>query len=259
MTGPIHRAPAERRRLILHSLNRTEPTSVEALARLTGASAVTIRRDLAELASHELVRRVHGGACLPAHRGARYPYSERAEEDLESKRVLARATAARVADGESLILDTGSTCELIAQLLAGRDLTVLALSLRTASVLAQVPGTRVSIPGGTVETETLSLLSVMSLDALRQFRADTAVLGACAASPTWGLCSTQSEDAAVKRAIMASASRVLLPTTSRKLTRTSAYRFGGVEDVTEILVTSDAPEAALDGLRAAGVVVSVCS
>ena len=134
----------------------------------------------------------------------------------------------------------------------------MALSLRTAATLAEVPGARVTIPGGPVETETLSLLTVMTVDALRDFRADTAVLGACAASPASGLCTYQPEDAVVKRAIIASASRVLLPTTTRKLTRASTYRFGSLEDVDDILVTSDAPEESLAELRAAGVAVSVC-
>lgn len=250
--------PAERQRTILRSLNRVDPVSVDALARLTGVSVVTIRRDLSDLASRDLIRRVHGGALLPTRRGARPTYAVRASEDMEAKRVLARATAARIEDGESLILDNGTTCELIAHHLAGRDLTVMALSLRTAATLAEVPGARVTIPGGPVETETLSLLTVMTVDALRDFRADTAVLGACAASPASGLCTYQPEDAVVKRAIIASASRVLLPTTTRKLTRASTYRFGSLEDVDDILVTSDAPEESLAELRAAGVTVSVC-
>ena len=250
-------SPAQRRRTILHALGAT-PVSVTALARLTGVSAVTVRRDLTELAQADLVRRVHGGATLAPRRGAQQPYALRAGEDLDAKRILARATADLIEDGESVVLDNGTTCELIAEHLAGRDLTVMALSLRTAATLAAVPGVRTVVPGGAVETETLSMLTIGAVDALRDFRADTAVLGACAASPSDGLCTVQSEDAAVKRAVIASGSRVILPTTARKLTRSSSYRFGRLSDLDELLTTADAPGEVVAALRGTGVAVTLC-
>ena len=113
-------APRERRRAILRSLSPTEVLSVNALSRLTGVSVITVRRDLAELARDGRVVRVHGGALRAPRRGSLRPVALRRDEDVEAKRVLARATAAMVEDGESVIVDSGTTCELVAEELAGR-------------------------------------------------------------------------------------------------------------------------------------------
>lgn len=255
---PAAPTQSERHKAILRSLTRNEPVSVTALARVTGVSAVTIRRDLTDLSRRGLIRRLHGGATLAPRRGTLRPFAIRQNEDPEAKELLAKATANLIEDGESLIIDNGTTCELIAQHLAGRELTVLALCLRTAAVLAEVPGVRVIVAGGAVETETLAMITVAAVDAVRDFRADTAILGACAASPASGLCTTTPEDAAVKRAIIASAARSILPTTVRKLTRTSTYRFGDITDLSDLLTTADAPAEVLSELRAAGVEVSIC-
>ena len=126
----------------MRALSGTEAVSVTALARLTGVSAVTIRRDLKELAHKGLVTRVHGGALRAPKRGTAHPFPLRKTQDLEAKHLLAKATARLIDDGESVILDNGTTCDLVAENLAGRDITVLALSLRAAVTLAEAPGGR---------------------------------------------------------------------------------------------------------------------
>lgn len=164
-------SPTSRQRQILKSLSTTTVMSVNALSRLTDVSGVTIRRDLAELAHEGLVTRVHGGALRAPRRGASQPISLRRSEDLEAKRVLARATAALVDDGESVIIDNGTTCEMVAENLVGRDIRALCLSLSAAATLASTPGPVVTVPGGIVETDTLAMLTTTAVDAVRRFRA----------------------------------------------------------------------------------------
>ena len=117
-------SPTERQRRILRVLSPTTAISVTALGRLTDVSAVTIRRDLTELAREGLVTRVHGGALRAPLRGEPQPIALRRTEDLEVKRVLARATAAMISDGESVIIDNSTTCDLVAQELVGRRMVL---------------------------------------------------------------------------------------------------------------------------------------
>ena len=243
-------SPTSRQRQILKSLSTTTVMSVNALSRLTDVSGVTIRRDLAELAHEGLVTRVHGGALRAPRRGASQPISLRRSEDLEAKRVLARATAALVDDGESVIIDNGTTCEMVAENLVGRDIRALCLSLSAAATLA-------STPGGIVETDTLAMLTTTAVDAVRRFRADVAILGACAVSAQSGLTCTEDHDAVLKAAIIGSSSRCLMPAPPRKLTRSSTYGFGELSNLDTLLTTTDIDPETLTGLQEAGVSVEV--
>ena len=223
--------------------------------RLTGASSITIRRDLAELAAVGALERTHGGARRPLKRGAPMPFASRWEADQHVKAALAKRATALIADDESVILDNGTTCYSVAQELAGRPLTVLALSLHAAAALASRPGVSVSTPGGPVETDTLALVGSAALAAVLNFRADVAVLGACSAAPEDGLTSTTFEDAELKRAVIAAARRRILVTSAGKLSRTASFRFGGPADLTHLVTTADAPADALHAYRCAGVEV----
>ena len=242
-------SPTSRQRQILKSLSTTTVMSVNALSRLTDVSGVTIRRDLAELAHEGLVTRVHGGALRAPRRGA--------SQDLEAKRVLARATAALVDDGESVIIDNGTTCEMVAENLVGRDIRALCLSLSAAATLASTPGPVVTVPGGIVETDTLAMLTTTAVDAVRRFRADVAILGACAVSAQSGLTCTEDHDAVLKAAIIGSSSRCLMPAPPRKLTRSSTYGFGELSNLDTLLTTTDIDPETLTGLQEAGVSVEV--
>jgi DeoR/GlpR family transcriptional regulator of sugar metabolism len=218
-------------------LGSRQPVSVSALSELTGVSAITIRRDLAELEAHGALRRLHGAAASAPARGAPMPFALRADALQESKRLLAAAVDTLVLDGQSLIVDGGTTGQAIGGRLAGRAVTGLALSLHTASALARRPGTRVLVPGGPLAPDSLAFEGGEAADYVRQLRVDLAILAACSASPEHGLTSTSPEDARLKRACLDSASRTLLVATPDKLERTSTFRIAGVESVSGLLTT----------------------
>lgn len=233
------------------------PVSVTALARLTGASEVTIRRDLTDLEGHGLVRRVHGGAVAVELRGTPMPYSLRAAENAEGKQMIARTVSGLVEDDMSVVIDNGSTMVAVAQALAGRRITALCVSLRSAVILGDAGGAAVVTPGGMVGAESLRYGGAACREALDGFRADLAVVGTCSAQPATGLTVTTSEDALVKRAIIGSSARVVLAATGDKLLRTSAFRFGTHEDVDDLVTTQDAPANVLAAFESAGARVHI--
>ena len=231
--------------------------SVDDLVRLTGASAITIRRDLADLEGQGLLRRVHGGAVAGTSRGARMPYALRSSEDLEAKEALGAITADLIADDSAVILDNGTTVDAVARHLAGRPLTALCMSLHAATPLAMASGAQVIVPGGMLLPQALAASPAASIAAINEMHADAAVLGACAVSAAAGLTTTTWDDAQIKKAIVGKSARRILVGTGRKLTRTSSFRFADLGEIDDLVTTDDVPEELLDDFRSAGVAVHV--
>ena len=228
------------------------PISVDSLVDLTGASPATIRRDLTDLEGHGQLRKVHGGAVSVNLRGAPLPYHLRAAENADAKVAIAKVINDLVVDDMAIILDNGSTMAIIAEALRNRPITALCLSLRSALPLADAGTATVVTPGGTVMPETFRYEATACLQALHDFRADMAIVGTCAAAAAHGLTVTTYEDAQIKRSILATSSRVTLAATGEKLTRTSSFRFGNIEDVDDLVTTSEAPDTTVETFRQAG-------
>lgn len=241
--------------MIIRAVESGATVSVEALSELTGAFAVTVRRDLAQLDAQDAVRRVRGGVTRAHARGAPMPFAVRLDEDRDRKAALAAAASSLVEDGSSLVLDNGTTCYAVATHLAGRPVTALALSLHAAAVMATLPGASVVVPGGPVENDTLAFTGHPAVRALEDTHVDVSIIDTCSARPGFGLTSTTYEDAQVKRACLAAGARRVLVITPDKLSRTSTFRFGEIADLTDLVTTTDADGAALAQVRAEGVSV----
>lgn len=231
------------------------PRRITELAELTGASTITIRRDLAELSEQGALERTHGGARAASSRGAEFPFALRESESFDGKLALAQAARSLVRPGQSVLIDNGTTALAVARELAGVGVTALALSLHAAAALAARPGNEVVVPGGTVEGDDLSFAGVAAVEMVRAMRFDVAFLGACSADPAEGLTVATWADAQVKRSALASSTRRVLLATATKFTRTSAHRFGSYGDLDTIITTSDAPITAIHAARDAGVEV----
>ncbi|GAA1874470.1 DeoR/GlpR family DNA-binding transcription regulator [Myceligenerans crystallogenes] len=224
------------------------------LARATGTSLMTIRRDLAALERQGVLRRTHGGAVSSPARGTRLPFAVRLDTGLEQKQAIATAVAALVPDGSSVILDNGTTCTAVAQALTGRDLTVLALSVHAAAALGECPGVRIITPGGQLDGDELAWTGHRAVREVQEFRADVAVLGVCAWDEPSGLTATSMHDAEIKKAILASANQAVAVTTADKFGSSATFAVCS-SDVIDTLVTSELARDDHLWLTAAGVKV----
>jgi len=130
---------ADRHRLITQAVRESGSATVLELAELTGASEMTIRRDLDTLAAHGVLERVRGGARTVLLRGEEPPFALRAHDDADAKYRIAAEVASLITDGETVLLDSGTTCLQVARLLRGRRITVMPLSLQAIHVLADAP------------------------------------------------------------------------------------------------------------------------
>ncbi len=208
------------------------------LAMASGVTPTTIRRDLEELEAQGIIRRTHGGVAAVPARGEHLPYSVRLDSYSTEKAALADIAASLIPDGSSVIVDDGSTCVAVARALTGRDLTVLALSIHVAAALGTRPGVRILTPGGALDPDELAWTGASAVDAVRRYRADIAILGICGWQPPDGPTAATLDDADLKRAVIAAASRTIAVTTPDKFERSATF---AVCDLAEIddLVTYD--------------------
>ncbi|MFS0246189.1 DeoR/GlpR family DNA-binding transcription regulator [Corynebacterium striatum] len=176
----------------------------------------------------------------------------RQAEDPEAKAAIARTASELIGDDDAVIFDNGTTAQAIAQRLAGRPITAMCLSLHSAAALGTKPGANIFVPGGEVEPDTLALPSVAVASALREFRADVVVLGSCSTSLEHGLATTTYDDAENKRTAMRAATRRILAVAPRKLNHVSTFRFGDIEDLHQLVTTTDAPAELLAQIRDLG-------
>jgi DeoR/GlpR family transcriptional regulator of sugar metabolism len=246
---------ADRLRRIIDAVRESGQRSVAELAELTGASEMTIRRDLETLADQGVLERYRGGAKSLLLRGEEPPFAVRAQEDLEAKRRIAAEVATLIADGESVVLDSGTTCLEVARALQHRRLTVMPLSLHAANALAGGPQLTLLLPGGQARPGELALTGPLAEASLAALRFDTAVIGCCGLTAADGLTAHDLADTAIKRAAIASSRRVIAVTESAKFSRTALAFVTPASALHAVVTDQAAPDEEIDALTAAGVTV----
>ncbi|MFC3502732.1 DeoR/GlpR family DNA-binding transcription regulator [Micromonospora krabiensis] len=245
----------DRHRRILSAVQRAGQVSVADLAELTGTSEMTVRRDLEHLAGQGALERYRGGARSLTLRGTEPPFAVRAQESSDAKQRIAAAVADMIVDGEAVVLDSGTTCLEVARLLAPRRLTVMPLSLHAANALTGAPHLRLLLPGGEPRPGELALTGPLAEASLAALRFDTAVIGCCGLNAEAGLTAYDLADAAIKRAIIASAHRVIAVTEPAKFARTALAHVAPASALSLVVTTDDAGDEDVERLTAAGTTV----
>lgn len=240
---------------IVDRLRRTGRVEVAALAEDLATSEVTVRRDLDLLAETGVLRRVRGGAVSLLVRGAELPFAMREVESAGAKDRIGAAAAALLSDGEAVALDSGTSGLAVARALVGRRLTVMPLSLHAAGMLSASSAVTLLLPGGTARFGEGSLVGPTTEANLAALRFDTTVLTCCGLSLSAGVTAHDVQDAAVKRAAIASAARVVLVAEGTKFARTALAVVCQASRVDVLVTDASAPADALEQLRDVGVQV----
>ncbi|GGS10534.1 DeoR family transcriptional regulator [Streptomyces nojiriensis] len=245
----------ERHKFVVGLLMQQNRATVAELAQATGASEMTIRRDLEVLESRGALRRVRGGAVSSLPGGVEPPYAIRAMSGAQAKERLARAVVELLTDGETVALDTGTTAVAIAKAMADRQLTVAPLSLHAAFTLSAFPGIQLVMPGGQVRPEELSFYGHAPVQTFKDLCFDTFILGCCGVDPVQGATAYNLDDVQVKRAAVASAQRVILVATADKIGRAALGRICSMEEIALVVTDAPADSPAIEVLRDQGVEV----
>jgi DeoR/GlpR family transcriptional regulator of sugar metabolism len=187
-------------------------------------------------------------------RGDEIPYWMREQDAGAAKARIGLAVSRLLRDGEAIGLDGGTTAVQVARSLGDRRLTVLAVSLPTATALAEHPSLRLILAGGELRPGELSLTGAGTVAAIAAMRFDTAVLAPCGLGGGT-LTAYDLGDAAIKRALRESARRVIVAADSSKFGHDGMAVVCDIRDADVLVTDADAPDATVAGLRAAGVQV----
>ena len=247
----------ERRRRICELLRAQGRVTVEDLARRFGISQVTIRADLAALESGGALARTHGGA-LPPEAGQDQPLTVKQLLHHAEKQRIAVAAAELIQDGETIILDSGTTTAELARCIRQRELAsinVITNALNIAALLIDVPSVRLIVPGGILRRESNSLSGPMAESALANLTADRLYLGADAIDPELGVMTPHLAEAELNAKMIRISRDVVVVADSSKLTRRNISVIAKTEQIQLLITDRGAPAGALGRLRARGVEV----
>jgi DeoR family glycerol-3-phosphate regulon repressor len=217
--------------VILDLARREGRVTVEGLARHFDVTLQTIRRDLAELAEAGRLERVHGGAVLPSGT-SNIGYDERRRLHGEAKAAIARACAALVPESAAVFLAIGTSTEAVArELLGHRDLLVVTNNMNVANILLGNDRARIILAGGTIRRSDGGLVGAMTVQAIRRFKFDLAVIGCSALDADGDLLDFDVEEVGVSQAILQQSRRTVLVADHSKFQRSAPARIASLGDL----------------------------
>jgi DeoR/GlpR family transcriptional regulator of sugar metabolism len=249
---------SQRHDRILELLESEGRLAVSDLALRLQVSDMTIRRDFEVLEQMDLLSRVHGGAVPSGSRSYEPPFAVRVGRNLEAKQRIGQAAANLLRDGETVILDAGTTTLEVARSLRGRkNLRVLALSLHIADLLVDEPGITIMLSGGVARPGERSMIGHLAEQTFRELSFDTLFLTVGGIDTRSGLTEYNIDDAGIKRAAFASARRRIAVADGSKIGKTAFVKICAIDDLDVLITDATAPDDILDQFRNAGVDIIV--
>lgn len=239
---------AERRANLLQELNKNEYIQVAELARKFDISSATIRRDLTFMEKEGLCIRKRGGA-IRSIQGVtlELPYNVKQNKHIAEKKRIADAAVNLVQDGNTLILDAGSTTYALACLLSYRKrITVVTNDLQIAVKLAANPNISLICTGGVARANVFSLQGSQVETFFNNLHVDKTFLGADAIHSDGTISNVNIEEVSIKRAMICAAKQVVLIVDSSKFEKTGFAKVGHLSNVDVIITDSGIPRSALD-------------
>lgn len=255
---PSHRLLVEeRRRLIVNYVEEHGRATVEELAARFSTSAVTIRADLEALARIAAIARSHGGA-LPIGQptASDTPLNIKETRWHAQKLRIGKAAAQLIQDGETIILDSGSTTVEIARQIRQmkfESLTVITNALNIALELSGLPQIRVMMLGGLLRQTSYSLVGPDAEQTLARLSADRLFLGVDGLDPVVGVTTPDPLEAALNALMIRVSRETIAVLDASKLGQRSLSVITPVGKLHKVITDTSAPAEMIEALRTAGV------
>jgi DeoR family transcriptional regulator, glycerol-3-phosphate regulon repressor len=249
-----------RQQRLLDEVRATGATSVEDLARTLAVTPQTVRRDIRQLTDAGLLARFHGGVDALQSTTENIAYAQRKSINATGKAQIGQAIAHDLADGASLILNIGTTTEAVARALARRrHLRVVTNSLDVASIVSGHRDCEVIVAGGVVRARDRGIVGEATVDFIRQFKVDVAVIGISSIEPDGSLRDFDYREVKVAQAIIAQAREVWLAADHTKFTRQAMVEVAHVSQIDALYSDALPPAAIAKMLDAAGTRFHLCA
>ena len=240
---------------ILRLLQQDGTVSISDLAKRLDVSLETVRRDIKPLTSSGTVVKMHGAVALPSILGEA-PFEKRMRENSDAKKAIAVTMAATIRDGDSIMLDTGTTTSYLArELLGHRRLTVVTNSSDIARTLSTINDNRVYMAGGELRSDNGAAFGVSAIEFISHFTVGHAVITTGAIDAEIGVMDYDLEEAEFARAVVSRGKRAVVITDHTKFGRQGLVRVCEFGALTELLTDRTPPRDIGLALKAAGVSV----
>lgn len=252
-------APSKRHGEIMRLLQEEGTITIASLADRLEVSLETVRRDIKPLTDSGVALRMHGAIGLPSMTGEA-PFERRMRENADAKRAIARMAAATIRDGDSVMLDTGTTTSFLArELLGRRRLTVVTNSSDIARTLATVNGNRVHMAGGELRSDSGAAFGVSAIEFISRFSVDHAVISVGAVDAATGIMDHDLAEAEFARVVLARGRRSTVVTDHTKFGRRGLVQVCGFAGLGELFTDRMPPADIVAALAAAGTRLVVAS
>ncbi len=242
--------PNPRQSDLLDAVRAQGVVTVESLADRFGVTLQTVRRDVKLLAEAGLLARFHGGVRLPSSTTENIAHRQREALNADAKQRIARAVAARVPNGCSLLINLGTTTEAVARaLLQHKGLRVITNNLNVASILTDNPDCEVIVAGGVVRHRDRGIVGEAAVDFIRQFRVDIGLIGISGIESDGSLRDFDYREVKVSRAIIEQSREVWLAADHSKFNRPAMVEVARVDQI-DLLFTDQPPPSPYPSLLA---------
>ena len=246
-----------RRERMLALIKDREFVGVAELSESFAISEVTVRADLDELAARGQLHRIRGGAVSRTIPRQEQPFEDSIASRAAEKVAIGQAAAALIRDGETVLLDVGSTVAATARALAARtelhDVVVFTNGLKTALELESATSRiTVVVLGGTLRPRQHSLVDPLATLILDQIKVKTVLLGCNGVDPSGGVTNINLPEAEIKKRMLRVATRKVILADGGKIGRIEVAHLCPIEEIDMVITDRSADGAIVDALRERG-------
>jgi DeoR family transcriptional regulator, aga operon transcriptional repressor len=250
------RKTLERRAKILELLENQEKVIVTDLSPIFDVSDVTIRNDLYKLEEKGLLVRTRGGAIKSQKVKIDYQLNKESTHHLKEKKIIGRKAAQLIKEGDTILLDSGTTTlEVAVNLINFDDLTVITNALNIAGELLNQGNSKVVMLGGNLRRSSSSFMGPMTENNIENLYCDKVFLGVNGIDTKYGISTTHIEDSYLNRLMIEVSKEVIVVTDSSKFLKRSFAKIAPIDAVNVIITDSKIPEEELKNLQSANIKV----
>lgn len=235
-----------RREQIMNIIRRSPITTVNQLAHELCVSKETIRKDIQYLADRDLILRIHGGVSPKEISVMEPTYNSRSAHNLETKQRIAAAAFQTIRPGESILLESGTTVQELARLLAQdaallNSLCVITLSFHITEIFKDSNLDKLYFLGGRVRKNDMITYGHYALSMLQDFHIDKAFIGAAAIDNSLTITDYFDEEVHLRRQIISASDETILLIDSSKMNKTAFFTICNLEEIRQVITDAACP------------------
>lgn len=239
-----------RKQIILKIIEEKGEADVKELTQMLDTSEMTVRRDLAQLASDGLLFRTHGGAMKLSLINQPVSFIQKSSKNADKKDYICRMAAAEIQEGEVIFMDCGSTVFRLCPFIKNKKIKVITNSL---PVIHSLINTQVALNliGGELDNERQAVHGKIAIEHVQRYKADKAFLGVSGISPENGLSTVSEKEAEMTKAMAENAQISYLLCDATKLGTIKYLTFASITSI-DVLVTDEQTEQIIEQYRKVG-------